>query len=271
MRSRARMSSHPIHPFLVAFPIGLWVTSVIFDLIGVVAYKPTYWTVGFYAAVAGCVGALLAAIPGAIDWYSVVPPRSSAKKRGAIHGTLNVTVLVIFIFQLAHRGAADVQPDKVAIIAELIAICVLGYSGWLGGTLVYRNQIGVDHRYANAGKWRERTLDSFARPVCNTNELAPGQMMLAIIQGERIAVGRCETGIVAFQDRCTHKGGSLADGALIGCTVQCPWHGSNFDVHTGRVVAGPAEHRIEPYEIDVRGNEVYVRPQPTNEKGKKAA
>jgi nitrite reductase/ring-hydroxylating ferredoxin subunit len=63
----------------------------------------------------------------------------------------------------------------------------------------------------------------------------------------------------------------LADGALIGCTVQCPWHGSNFDVYTGRVVAGPAEQKISTYEIDVRGNEVYVRPQPTKEKGKKAA
>jgi nitrite reductase/ring-hydroxylating ferredoxin subunit len=97
-------------------------------------------------------------------------------------------------------------------------------------------------------------------------------MMLAIIQGERVAVGRCETGIVAFQDRCTHKGGSLADGALIGCTVQCPWHGSNFDVHTGRVVAGPAEQRIDTYEIDVRGNEVFVKPKmPKQEKEKKAA
>jgi nitrite reductase/ring-hydroxylating ferredoxin subunit/uncharacterized membrane protein len=265
------MSSHPIHPFLVSFPIGLWISSVVFDLIGIAADKPMFWSVGFYAAIAGCVGALLAAVPGAIDWYSVVPAKSSAKKRGAIHGTINVTVLVLFIFQLAHRGGADVRPDTIAILAELTGAAALCYSGWLGGTLVYRNQIGVDHRYANAGQWRERTLDSFARPVCNTNELAPGQMMLAVIQGERIAVGRCETGIVAFQDRCTHKGGSLVDGALIGCTVQCPWHGSNFDVQTGRVVAGPAEQRIEPYEIDVRGNEVFVMPKAPKEKGKKAA
>lgn len=261
MRSRARMSSHPIHPFLVSFPIGLWVTSLIFDLIGVAGAKPGFYQAGFYAAIAGCVGAVLAAVPGAIDWYSVVPPKSSAKNRGLTHAVLNVTVLGLFIFQLAHRGAADVQPDKVALLAAVIGVGLLGYSGWLGGTLVYRNQIGVDHRYANAGQWRERTLDSFDRPVCHTNELATGQMMLATIAGERIAVGRCETGMVAFADRCTHKGGSLADGALVGCTVQCPWHGSNFDVHTGRVVAGPAEEKIDVYEIDVRKNEVYVKPK----------
>jgi uncharacterized membrane protein/nitrite reductase/ring-hydroxylating ferredoxin subunit len=266
------MASHPIHPFLVAFPIGLWVTSFIFDLIGLATGNQVFWSVGFYAGIAGCVGAVLAAVPGAIDWYSVVPPNSSAKKRGAIHGIVNVTVLVLFIFQLAHRDGADVRPDGIAILAGLIGIGLLCYSGWLGGTLVYRNQIGVDHRYANAGQWRERTLDSFSRPVCHSNELAPGQMMLAIIQGERVTVGRCETGIVAFEDRCTHKGGSLADGSLIGCTVQCPWHGSNFDVHTGRVVAGPAHTKIDIYDIDVRGNEVYVVPKKvTKEEVKKAA
>jgi nitrite reductase/ring-hydroxylating ferredoxin subunit len=198
-----------------------------------------------------------------------VPPNSSAKKRGGIHALLNLTVLAIFIFVAAHRGSPDVKPDGLAILGSLIGVAILSYSGWLGGTLVYRNQIGVDHRYANAGTWRQRTLDSFDRPVCNTSELAPGQMMLAIVKGERIAVGRCETGIAAFSDHCTHRGGPLSDGALVSCTVQCPWHGSNFDVYTGRVVAGPAEQRIETYQIDVRNNEVYVIPK--REETKKAA
>jgi uncharacterized membrane protein/nitrite reductase/ring-hydroxylating ferredoxin subunit len=269
MRSRAQVFDHPMHPMLVAFPIGLWVTSFIFDLIGIASDKPGFWFVGFYAAIAGCVGAVLAALPGAIDWFSVVPPNSSAKKRGGIHALLNLTVLAIFIFVAAHRGSPDMKPDGISIVGSLIGVAILAYSGWLGGTLVYRNQIGVDHRYANAGQWRERTLDSFDRPVCHPNELGPGQMMLAIIEGERIAVGRCDTGIVAFSDHCTHRGGPLSDGALVGCTVQCPWHGSNFDVQTGRVVAGPAEEKIRIYEIDVRNNEVYVIPE--REQTRKAA
>jgi uncharacterized membrane protein/nitrite reductase/ring-hydroxylating ferredoxin subunit len=259
MRSAARISSHPIHPMLVSFPIGLWVTAFIFDLIGVAADRGEFTTAAFYMAIAGCVGALFAAVAGALDWYSVVPPNSSGKKRGITHGLLNTTVLVLFIVALTRRGNASAAPDNVTLLIEVIAVAILGYSGWLGGTLVYRNQIGVDHRYANAGKWKERTLDSFDRPVCNTNELGMGQMMLAHIEGERIAVGRCETGIVAFHDHCTHRGGPLSDGVLIGCTVQCPWHGSNFDVNTGRVVAGPAEQKIKTYQIEIRANEVYVR------------
>jgi nitrite reductase/ring-hydroxylating ferredoxin subunit len=80
-----------------------------------------------------------------------------------------------------------------------------------------------------------------------------------------VVVGRCPEGMIAFSDHCTHKGGPLSDGALVGCTVQCPWHGSQFDVHTGRVVAGPAKSKIQIYETEVRGGEVYVHPKNVEE------
>ena len=86
-------------------------------------------------------------------------------------------------------------------------------------------------------------------------------MILAEIAGTRIAVGRCPEGLVAFSDRCTHKGGPLSDGALVGCTVQCPWHGSQFNVHTGKVVNGPAEQSIEAYHVEVEKGKVFIRPK----------
>jgi len=85
-------------------------------------------------------------------------------------------------------------------------------------------------------------------------------MLLAIVGTERVVVGRCSEGLFAFSDSCTHKGGSLSDGALVGCTVQCPWHGSQFDIRNGRVVAGPAEKQIKIYSIETRDGEIYVKP-----------
>ena len=266
MRSRAHVGSHPIHPMLIPFPFALWTMSLIFDVLAVLSEQPLLWAAGFYCAIGGCIGALAAAVPGFIDWLSVVPPRSSAKKRGALHGSLNVTVLILFAYVVLHRGSPNARPDTVSLVVSLIAIGLLSYSGWLGGTLSYRNQIGVDHRYANAGKWRERAIEGWDKPVCNTGELAEGQMMLARIGGQRVVVGRCQTGIVAFSDHCTHRGGPLSDGALVGCTVQCPWHGSQFDVHSGRVVAGPAGTKIDSYQIEIRNNEVYVVPEPAKER-----
>ncbi len=261
MRSRAQIKSHPIHPMLVALPIGLWVGSLVFDCIAAARNDASFAAAGFYCAVAGCVGAALAAIPGAIDLFSVVPDRSSARKRGYIHGVLNVLALGIFIAMAARRGVA--MPDGLSLLLSVIGVAVLGVSGWLGGTLVYRNQIAVDHRFANAGKYRERELRGWDQPVCNQSELSDGQMLLARKGNQRIVVGRCPEGMVAFSDSCTHRGGPLSDGALVGCTVQCPWHGSQFNVHTGRVVAGPAQQAVETYTVEVRNGEVFVSPNVT--------
>src|SRR5215467_6027791 len=259
MRSSVAIKSHPVHPMLVAFPIGLWVMAFIFDLIGVARDNAGLWAAGFYCVIAGCVTAFLAALPGAIDWLTVVPPRSSAKSRGLLHGCLNVLALILFIIAAVRQGSAADAPGKDTLVVMAIGVVVLGFSGWLGGTLVYRNQIGIDHRYASAGKFKMRTLENWSRPVCHQSELGDGQMLLAVIAGERVVVGRCSDGLFAYSDHCTHRGGPLSDGALVNCTVQCPWHGSQFDIKSGRVVSGPAEEKIKTYTVEIRVGEVYVK------------
>ncbi|MEO5935779.1 MAG: DUF2231 domain-containing protein [Terriglobales bacterium] len=269
MRSFAHFKSHPIHPILVTFPIALWTAALLADLAGVVLGHGLLWAAGFFAILGGILGAILAAVAGTLDYIKVVPPNSSAKQRGLTHGLMNTAVLVAFIVIAWQRGNAYTEPTDMHLAFEAIAVGAMMASGWLGGTLVYRNQIGVDHRYANAGKWKERELAGWDQPVCNQSELSEGQAMLAKIDGERIVVARCSEGIVAFSDHCTHKGGPLSDGAIVGCAVQCPWHGSQFDVNTGRVIAGPAEEKIKIYGIDIRDNEVFV--QPEKQPKKKAA
>jgi nitrite reductase/ring-hydroxylating ferredoxin subunit len=138
----------------------------------------------------------------------------------------------------------------------------LGSGGWLGGTLVYRNQIGVDHRYAEAGKWNELSMHGDAGhwiPVARVGELKPNQMKLVHINDQRVVVACHEHGFTAFDDRCTHRGGSLADGVLIAGTVQCPWHGSQFDAHTGQCVGGPATQNIHCWDVRTENGQVLLR------------
>ncbi len=261
MRSRASVGSHPLHPMLIAFPIGLLVTSFIFDLISRWRDLPSLGAAAWYCIIAGLIGGVIAAIPGVIDLFSVVPRDSSARSRGYKHAILNGLMLVAFIAEAAYRGGPGVLADNTSLILSACGVLLIGISGWLGATLIYRNQIAVDHRYANASKFKEVGLTDWNQPVCKSSDLQEGQLMLADIQGARVAVGRCSQGIVAFSDHCSHKGGPLSDGALIGCTVQCPWHGSQFDILTGRVVAGPAEERILTYDVVSRGDDVFVYPK----------
>lgn len=117
--------------------------------------------------------------------------------------------------------------------------------------MVYRNQIAVDPRYANAGKWKEEYLHNSGEAirVATIDELQTNQMKLIHVDGKRIVIAKTETGYVAFDDRCTHKGGSLAAGAMICATVQCPWHGSQFDVNNCSIKSGPAKQNINTYNL----------------------
>ena len=84
-------------------------------------------------------------------------------------------------------------------------------------------------------------------------------MKLLHVGGRRIVLARTETGYVAFDDRCTHKGGSLAAGVMIGGVVQCPWHGSQFDCRNGGVKAGPAKDPIATYQVSESDGKVRLR------------
>ncbi|HEY2171324.1 MAG TPA: DUF2231 domain-containing protein [Candidatus Angelobacter sp.] len=272
MRSKASVQGHPIHPMLVGFPIALWVAGFVFDLIGARGSNSGLWAAGFYSVIAGCVMAVLAATAGVIDWLYTVPPESSAKNRGLLHGGLNSLALLLFIYVAYRLGSPSAVPDGATLLVMAIGVAIVAIAGWMGGTLVFRNQIGVERRYAGAGKLKTRTIASWSKPVCNQSELGDGQVLLVTVGTERVVVGRCSEGLFAFSDRCTHKGGPLSDGALIGCTVQCPWHGSQFDIRSGRVVAGPAQEKIEVYAIKISDGEVYVQPpKPTEGEPRKAA
>ena len=153
MRSKAQLKSHPIHPILVCFPIAFFIGSFVFDVLYLANDNSSFQTTGYYLNIAGVIGGLLAAIPGIIDFIYTVPPESSGKKRAAKHGLLNTTNVLLFIAVIILKNNEAIS-FGLLVGMEAIGLIILFIAGWMGGTLVYRNQIGVDPRYANAGKCR---------------------------------------------------------------------------------------------------------------------
>jgi nitrite reductase/ring-hydroxylating ferredoxin subunit/uncharacterized membrane protein len=263
MRSRASYEGHPIHPALIPFPFAFLTGALLFDLAGSVADRPAWWTTGGHLAAAGIVTALVAAVPGLIDYLHTVPPRSTAKQRATKHMLVNLAaVALVAAAWLLRPGANETSAPGVAVLAlEAVAVGLLVVGGWMGGTLVNRNQIGVDHRYAGAGKWKEASVDArdgAPVAVASADELAVDQLKLLHVGDRRIVLGRTGEGWVAFDDRCPHRGGSLAGGTMICGTVQCPWHGSQFDVRSGAVRAGPAEEGIRTYRVEARDGQIWL-------------
>ncbi len=249
---------------LVPFPLALLVGGFVADAAGLIFEHPDPPIVAYYMVAAGILMGLMAAVPGLIDYAKTVPPDSSAKRRATKHMVVNVSAIGLFALAWYLRGGPGIQPEPVIVIFEAAGVVLLAVGGWMGGVLSFRNQIGVDHRYAEAGKWSEARIampgQGLLVTVAREDELKVDQMKLLHLDGERIVLARTEDGWAAFSDRCTHKGGSLAGGLMACGRVICPWHGTQFDVRSGAVHAGPAVEPIRTFPITVAGGEVRLDP-----------
>jgi len=260
MRSTAHINGHPVHPMVIPFPFAYLFGAACLDAWGRAANRRDWTQTAKHMRLLGLGSALLAAVPGIIDYFTAVPPKSSAKDRATKHALANLSALGLFA--AAAAGSNGSRPPAWVLAVEAAGATLLSAGGWLGGTLVYRNQIAVDHRYAEAGKWEPKTLppvpEEASLDVGPDDQLQVDQMKLLRIGDRRLVLARTEKGYVAFDDRCTHKGGPLSDGTLACGRVQCPWHGSQFDVRDGSVQHGPAKQPIATYEVESSGDRLLL-------------
>ena len=144
MKSNASIAGHPIHPMLIPFPLALWATSFVVDVLFYFLRHPTLLVIAKFMIAAGCLGAIAAAIPGIIDWLAI--KNGDAKRVANWHARLNVAALVIFAISLFLRmnryselvGRRLIFP----FLLSLVGVILILISGWLGGELVFHYGIG---------------------------------------------------------------------------------------------------------------------------------
>ncbi|MFQ5893488.1 MAG: non-heme iron oxygenase ferredoxin subunit [Nitrospinota bacterium] len=94
--------------------------------------------------------------------------------------------------------------------------------------------------------------------VAMTDEIRPGEKKLVEVDGEPVAIFNLDGTYYAIQDVCTHDGGPLAEGEMIGEEVECPRHGARFNIRTGAVTRMPACEPVETYPVKVEGDQIFV-------------
>jgi uncharacterized membrane protein len=140
MSSRATIAKHPIHPMLVVFPIGLWVFSLVSDLMYLFNQTALWSELALYAMVGGLIGAIGASVPGLIDMLAIRDIR--VRKIARDHMILNASAIVIFGLNLLLR--VSLEPGApLPILLSFAGILVVAVSGWLGGEMVYIHGVGV--------------------------------------------------------------------------------------------------------------------------------
>ncbi|MBT2324645.1 DUF2231 domain-containing protein [Variovorax paradoxus] len=141
MRTPANIAGHPIHPMLVTIPIGLWIFSLVADLVALRSGAPDTWTlIALYTMVGGILGALAAAAPGLVDLLSL--DDRDLKKTALIHMSLNLTIVALYLVNAWLRWDAPIR-GGVPLALSVLAIALLLISGWLGGKMVYLAGVGV--------------------------------------------------------------------------------------------------------------------------------
>jgi len=146
MKNLTRVGRHPIHPMLVPLPIGLWIFSLVTDIIYRASGNVVWSTVAYYSMAGGIIGALLAALPGLVDFLALKP--SGVKKIALWHMAINLSATILFCINLYLRtGVPEASAPFVLSIIGVLSILV---SGWLGGQMVYVHGLGVDETVACA-------------------------------------------------------------------------------------------------------------------------
>jgi uncharacterized membrane protein len=141
MASPASFKGHPLHPIIIPLPIGLWIFSLVADLIFKFGFGGAIWNyVAFYTLGGGIIGALLAALPGFIDLTDIRNPKT--KSIAIWHMLINLLAVAIYALNFwlrMHRPAGDNLP----IVLSVVGVVLITISGWLGGEMVYVRGIAV--------------------------------------------------------------------------------------------------------------------------------
>jgi 3-phenylpropionate/trans-cinnamate dioxygenase ferredoxin component len=95
--------------------------------------------------------------------------------------------------------------------------------------------------------------------VATTDEMKPGERIVVEVKDHYVAVFNVDDQYYAIEDVCTHDDGPLAEGELQGYVIECPRHGAQFDIRTGKVLRFPAITPVPRYEVRVQDGEIQVR------------
>ena len=148
MYSRVKLFGHPIHPMVVACPIAFYTATLVAYALYQFGGQNAFWyDVGIAANLAGVVMAVVAALPGFIDWAMGIPSDTEAKTVGLRHMLLNVVALVLFIvtYVLTYDNwHATTRPGAgLPLVLALVGVLLTVAAGAHGWTLIQTHHVGV--------------------------------------------------------------------------------------------------------------------------------
>jgi nitrite reductase/ring-hydroxylating ferredoxin subunit len=244
---------HPVHAVLTDVAIGALTTAVTLDAIEASTGRRGIGRAADQAVALGVAGAVGSALTGAADWQHTT---GESRRVGFVHALINTSALGLFVFSLVSRGNRQRGTGRALAMAGFGALLAGSY---LGGDLVYRLRIGIDHAPEDADL---ETKDFVA--VMSAAQLPENQLTQAALKNIPLVLLRRGERVYALAATCAHLGGPLPEGRLEQSpeghpVVVCPWHSSRFDMEDGAALDGPTAYPQPCLDARIRDGQVEVR------------
>ncbi len=232
--------------FSPILPIGAWLIGGLFDAIAAVTGNRSAQDTGDRLAEVGTISAVPTALTGLAD-FSTFPEWSATP--ATIHGAANIINIGLYALSVRERRRGN---HGRGVALSTFAIGLSCFSAWLGGVLVYKHRVGVDHR------------DRFEGPktwtaVLEESKLKQRKPTRAEVDGKPVLLYRERDTVHAIGATCSHAGGPLDEGKVKNGCVTCPWHHSVFDIRDGHVVHGPATYPQARFAARIRNGQVELK------------
>ncbi|HEV2718743.1 MAG TPA: DUF2231 domain-containing protein [Thermoanaerobaculia bacterium] len=240
---------HPLHPALVDVPLGAWTVALVLDALESLSGRSELREGADAAVAIGLVGAVGAAVTGLTDWSET---DERGKRVGAVHGLLNVAAAAMYATSYALRKRKSSRQTAVSL--SMLGYAVSMSAAYLGGHLVFGEQVGVDHTATADQKKPEKYT-----AVMAADDLAENKPTRAEANGVAIVLVKRGEDIYALTATCPHLGGPLDEGKIVGDAIQCPWHNSELALEDGHVVNGPTTFPARCFDVRVRKGQIEVR------------
>jgi nitrite reductase/ring-hydroxylating ferredoxin subunit/uncharacterized membrane protein len=238
----------PLHPVLTDVPVGSWTAALVFDGLDAATDSRAARNAADASLVMGILGALGAAVTGLSDWRYL---SGGSRRMGVAHGLLNTIGLVLSVVSLLLRATGRRKAGRLTFLA---GYSVSGMAAHLGGELSYDYGVRV-----NRNTFVPDGPEDFV-PVLDEEELPQNGTRKVEVDGVGILLSRSSGGeVCAISSVCSHLGGALEEGSRDGGTVVCPWHGSRYDLCSGKVLESPAVFPQSRYETRVRDGRIEVK------------
>jgi nitrite reductase/ring-hydroxylating ferredoxin subunit/uncharacterized membrane protein len=237
---------HPLHPILTDITIGSWTLGVFFDVLGFLTRSPSSRKAADRLITLGTLSAVPTALAGITDFSAI--KRDSAG-HGALHGLINTVTLFFFWRSLRNRVHGN---HFSGFLYSLLGFTMMNLGAWLGGELVYERRVGVSHL-------PEKQVADDWTPILANDELKANKPQRVELDGYPILPYKHGKTISAITAQCSHAGGPLEQGSFRDGCVQCPWHGSVFNLTDGHVVHGPATFEQPHFQTRVTDGQIEIR------------